>query len=226
MWRPSQPGAFAISDPRGGRGQGPGTKQKEAPGLDTARGVPVWAHGPCRPVLNSTQGDIGLPSGHPPSLALRAAGETATHMARQGAIVCPASARPSPRQAKLAICADAEQSAGHTDKSPVFLWGRGGPATSPTGDEAHPAPEQVHGCSWCPSPQLGQDRAAQGQLDDSNPRGDVPPTRSLLSQTQQPPEITQKTKDENRGLGMTVAAQWPVTLTSYDSDNHCRRRLA
>lgn len=85
---------------------------------------------------------------------------------------------------------------------------------------------QVHGCSLCPSPQLGQDRAAQGQLDDSNPRGDVPPTRSLLSQTQQPPEITQNTKDENLGLGMTVAAQWPVTLTSYDSDNHCRRRLA
>lgn len=70
---------------------------------------------------------------------------------------------------------------------------------APMGDQAHPAPEQVHKCSWCPSPQVGLGKATRRQFPDSNPGGDVPPTQSLLSQIEQSPKIHRR-QMKTRGI--------------------------
>lgn len=90
-------------------------------------------------MLDSTQGDISLPSGHPPWHCMMLEGWPPTRPVKERLCVPPRHGRTHGR-AKLAIYADAEQSAGQTDKSPVFSWRRGGPVASPHGRPGPPGP--------------------------------------------------------------------------------------
>lgn len=99
-------------------------------------------------MLDSTQGDISLPSGHPrPGTACCWRDGHPHGPSRGDCVPCLGAAEPTAGPSWPSVLTQSKVPGTET-RAQCSRGGEVGQRPAPTGDQAHPAPGQVHGCSW------------------------------------------------------------------------------